>query len=76
MASKYSRVELSYTGIGEMLKSDMMAGIVMSHANAIALRAGQNYEVARTSQRVMVHPSNAEGEQDNLDNNTLLKSMR
>ena len=74
--SEYTKIRLSYKGIGQMLRSDMMADVLMGYAHVIALKAGQDYEAVSAGTRVYVHPTNEKGEQDNLDNNTLLKSMR
>ena len=70
------RFELNYAGVREnLLKSEFSKRAVMEHANAIALRAGQDYEVVTEGTRVYVHPSNEQGEKDNLENNTLLKAV-
>lgn len=70
------KFELNYAGVREcLLKSEFAKNAVMQHANAIALRAGQDYEVVDAGSRVYVHPSNERGEKDNLENNTLLKAV-
>jgi len=68
--------ELNYKGVGELLKSSEMQKVLMESAESIASTAGQGYKAVQMSTRVIVVPDTEEAEQDNLDNNTLLKARR
>lgn len=69
------RFVLNKKGVGELLKSDEMADALISHAGKVATKAGTGYEVKRMGTRVIVLARSEEAEQDNYENNTLLKSM-
>ena len=62
-------------GIQEMLKSPEMQDVLLGYAQQIQFNAGQNYEVKELGTRVVVVPSNEQGENDNYENNTLLKAV-
>ena len=80
MANKLTRIELSYSGIGELLKSDGMRETVESAASGIAARAGSGYacEAHLSAQRwnANVWPEDPEAWEDQMENNTLLKVLR
>jgi hypothetical protein len=62
-------------GIQEMLKSPEMQDVLLGYAQQVQFNAGQNYEVKELGTRVVVVPSNEQGENDNYENNTLLKAV-
>ena len=62
-------------GIQEMLKSPEMQDVLLGYAQQIQFNAGQDYEVKELGTRVVVVPSNEQGESDNYENNTLLKAV-
>ena len=62
-------------GIQEMLKSPKMQDVLLGYAQQIQFNAGENYEVKELGTRVVVVPSNEQGENDNYENNTLLKAV-
>lgn len=62
-------------GIQEMLKSPEMQDVLLGYAQQIQFNAGENYEVKELGTRVVVVPSNEQGENDNYENNTLLKAV-
>ena len=68
------KFELNYEGVGELLKSSEMQSVLMENAQSIASNAGEGYKAVQMSTRVIVVPDTQEAEQDNLDNNTLLKA--
>ena len=70
------KFELNYEGVGELLKSGEMQSVLMEAAQNIASNAGEGYKAVQMSTRVIVVPDTEEAEQDNLDNNTLLKARR
>lgn len=67
---------LDRKGVGELLKSDEMTSVLEGYARSISARAGDDYEAKVMPTRVIVRPKNENGEKDNSENNTLLKSMR
>ena len=62
-------------GIQEMLKSPEMQDVLLGYAQQVRFNAGENYEVKELGTRVVVVPSNEQGENDNYENNTLLKAV-
>ena len=62
-------------GIQEMLKSPEMQDVLLGYAQQIQFNAGEDYEVKELGTRVVVVPSNEQGENDNYENNTLLKAV-
>lgn len=69
------RFELNKKGVGELLKSQEMADVLTQHASKVATKAGTGYEAKQMGTRVIVLARSTEAEQDNYENNTLLKSM-
>ena len=71
---------LNSKGVQELLKSPQMQSILAEHANAVAGRAGEGYEaryhVGKKRAYANVYAETAEAKRDNMDNNTLLKSLR
>ena len=66
--------ELNYEGVGELLHSQQMQDVLMENAKQIANTAGAGYKAVQMSTRVIVVPDTEEAEQDNYENNTLLKA--
>ena len=62
-----------------MLRSEEIAGACMEQAQRVLAAAGPNYEAERRNYPertgAAVHPANADGYYDNLNNNTLLKAL-
>ena len=77
---KKVKVVLNKGGVRALLKSPEATQICMEHARATQAAAGPDYEVTehRYPERngASVHPANAKGARDNLENNTLLRSLR
>lgn len=74
------RVELDRQGVRNLLKSPEMKTLITEKCNAIQSRAGNGYEtdVRQGSNRIQgrVHAGDVNSYYDNLNNNTLLKSLR
>lgn len=73
------KVKLSYEGIGRLLRGEEMKNLMEQMGSQAASRAGEgyNYRVHDTGQRqaVNVFPETTKAREDNLKNNTLLKSL-
>ena len=74
------RIVMNRSGMNELLHSAGIESALMSAANAVQGRAGNDYAVStpiRMPSRsiVRVGATNYHGVKDNLDNNTLLKSL-
>lgn len=74
------KVKLNKEGVRELLKSSEVNAMCMELAQGVLNRAGENYELEerRYPERVgaVVRPANLKGHYDNLENNTLLRSLR
>lgn len=74
------KVSLSYSGLGEILRSQEMAACVKSEADRIASNGGAGYASDQksmgTRQIASVFTETAEAAKDNMQNNTLLKAVR
>ena len=74
------KFELDKAGVGQLLKSQEMQGVLNGYAAGIAARAGEGYEmdtfVGFDRAHAIVKPVTSEARQDNLENNTLLKAVR
>lgn len=68
------KFELNRKGVGELLHSEAMASALMQHAGKVAIRAGSGYEAKQMGTRVIVLVRES-AEQDNYQNNTLLKAV-
>lgn len=68
--------EKNFKGISELLHSDEMASVLMSYANSAAQSAGEGYKAKHMRTRVIVVADTDEANQDNYDNNTLLKKVK
>lgn len=71
------KVVLNYAAVGQLLRSSEVATYLMGVAAGVASAAGEDYKVMPNFDRVsvVVKPANRRGEQDNLENNTLLKAV-
>ena len=71
--------KLNRSGVAALMKSGNMQKILSNHATSIKNRSGTGYEQDihvgknRANARVWAGPS---AKQDNLENNTLLKSVK
>ena len=74
------RIELNSAGIREMLKSSEMEALLGEIAGEVAGRAGTGYEhdTHMMPGRVVAsaYASTSEAYRDNLNNNTLLRSLK
>lgn len=74
------KFKLNRQGVSQMMKSGEMQSILKGKATSIKNRSGAGYEqdvyVGKNRANAMVWASTAEAQGDNLDNNTLLKSVR
>lgn len=74
------KVILNRGGVRALLKSPEAAQICMQHAIATQAAAGSDYEAAARHyperNGAAVHPANYAGYRDNMENNTLLRSLR
>lgn len=76
MSSKV-RIELNYKGVSQLLHSQEMESALLREATGMAARAGTGYEALQMPSRVIaVQPFTEEAENDNMQNNTLLKARR
>lgn len=71
------KIELNYAAVGELLRSESVASYLMSVAGGVASAAGEEYDTMQGYDRVsvIVKPATKRAEQDNLENNTLLKAV-
>lgn len=73
------RIELNNDGVRKLLRSSEMEQICKEHANRIAERAGDGYEVTtytgKNRVNASVHVATDKAYRDNLKNNTLLKAV-
>ena len=75
------RIELDRGGVHELLNSQVMADLMTEYGQNHAHRAGEGYAAApphKSGQRVIVnvYAATEEARRDNLENNTLLKTMK
>ena len=68
--------ELNRKGVGELLHSAEMESVLMSYAGAAARSAGEGYKAVQMDTRVIVVADTDEANQDNYDNNTLVKKVK
>lgn len=73
------RFKLNKEGVSELLSSPEMQAILHSEANLVAWRAGDGYDfevrVGKKRAYANVYADTYEARQDNLEYNTLLKSL-
>lgn len=74
------KFELNLDGLNELMKSGEMQGVLSEAAGRVQAAAGPGYasDVAVASYVAIakVHPTDSESAHDNLENNTLLKSLQ
>ncbi|MBO0478726.1 hypothetical protein JZO72_03705 [Vagococcus fluvialis] len=75
-----NKFKLSYSGVGQMLKSTEMQKVLSDKASEVKKRAGDGYEqdvyVGKNRANAMVRASTYKAKRDNMKNNTLLKAVR
>lgn len=75
------KFELNKEGVGELLKSEEMQEVLKSYAKQVARNAGPGFEPTtyvgktRANVSVRVEAVTEQAEQDNYENNTLLRSL-
>jgi len=74
------KFELNRQGVANLMKSSNMQTILKGHATAIRNRSGRGYEqdiyVGKNRANARVWADSQEAKGDNMDNNTLLKSVK
>lgn len=74
------KFKLNGAGVRELLKSAEVENVCMEHARQVQGRAGEHYATgARHYQKragAAIYPNDAVGNNDNLKNNTLLRSLK
>ena len=74
------KFKLNYDGVGQLLKSAEMQGVLEEKATGIKNRAGEGYAkdvyVGKTRANAMVYADSYKAKRDNKKNNTLLKAVR
>ena len=74
------KFKINYSGVGALLKSAEMQGVLSQKASAIRSRCGDGYEqdvyVGRTRANAMVKAATFQARKDNSKNNTILKAVR
>lgn len=75
-----NKFELNKKGVADLMKSSNMQSILKGHASNIKGRAGAGYEqdiyVGKNRANAHVWADSRQAKEDNLDNNTLLKSVK
>ena len=75
-----TKFKLNQSGIGQLLKSSQMQGVLTDKATAIRNRCGDGYVqdifVGKTRANAMVSAKSYKAKRDNLKNNTILKVVR
>lgn len=73
-------VVLNKAGVRELLQSNEMMNICEEYANQALLRLGEGYTVSSMTGKqraiVSVYAESAKAKQENLKNNTILKSLK
>lgn len=74
------KFKLNHDGVGQLLKSQEMQGVLEEKATDIRNRAGEGYKqdtyVGKTRANAMVYADSYKAKRDNMKNNTLLKAVR
>lgn len=74
------KFKLNSEGVRELLKSREVENVCMEHARQVQAKAGEHYSAEpRHYQKragAAVYPNDAVGYNDNLRNNTLLRSLK
>jgi len=74
MANNF-KFKLNYAGVGALLKSTEMQNVLATYASQVKDRAGDGYDVYVGRTRANVSVVTEVAEQDNYENNTLLKAL-
>ena len=73
------KFKLNKKGVGELLKSREMQSVLNQHAYRTQSKAGAGYDVESfvgfDRAHALVYAETSEAKRDNLENNTLLKSL-
>ena len=72
------KFELDRAGVRELLQSEEMQDVLTSYAKSVQNRAGEGYSihVGRNRANVSVQTVDDNAMRDNLEKNTLLRSLR
>lgn len=72
------KFELNREGVRELMQSEEMQSVLVSYAKSIKNRAGEGYNVyvGKTRANVSVETKDDDAVKDNLEKNTLLRSLR
>lgn len=74
------KFELNRSGVASLMKSSNMQKVISKHATNIKNRSGQGYAqdvyVGKNRVNAMVWAETKEARKDNLENNTILKSVK
>lgn len=72
--------KLNRSGVAALMKSSNMQSVLKRHATNMKNRSGAGYEqdmyVGRNRANAAVFASSKEARKDNLENNTILKSVK
>ena len=75
-----TKFKLNHAGVGQLLKSSEMQGVLQEKATSIRNRAGEGYAqdtyVGKNRANAMVYADSYQAKRDNMKNNTLLKAVR
>ena len=74
------KFELNRKGVADLMKSSSMQQVLKGYATGIKNRAGHGFEqdihVGKNRANARVWADTSQAKKDNLDNNTLLKSVK
>lgn len=74
------KFELNRKGVSELMKSSKMQSVLEKYANNAKNKAGPGYEISsyvgKSRVNVSVYTDTEDAREDNLKNNTLLKSVK
>lgn len=74
------KFKLNGRGVAALMKSSNMQGVLKKHATNIKNRSGTGYEqdiyVGKNRANAMVWAESSKAKKDNLENNTILKSVK
>ena len=74
------KFDLNTAGVGELLKSPEMQGVLNGYGSSALSRLGDGYEaetfVGFDRAHVIIKATTAEAKRENLENNSLLKAVK
>lgn len=72
------KFELNKEGVKQLMQSEEMQKVLIGYAKSVQNRAGEGYDVhvGKTRANVSIQTNSSEAMQDNLEKNTLLRSVR